>query len=137
MPARYDTRTPGRMCAERAQPRHPLRRDDGAGGAAPDGEPGAHVVSFVMPAGETLESLPVPDDARVTLRAVPEELGAALRYSGRWTETGYRQRLAQLEQALSEEGVRAAGTPRWARFDPPWTPWFLRRNEVVVPIEAI
>jgi hypothetical protein len=34
-------------------------------------------------------------------------------------------------------GYRVSGEPRWARYDPPWKPWFLRRNEVIVPIEPV
>ena len=97
---------------------------------------GRHVVGFVMPAGETLETLPEPEDASVSLREVPDELAAAMRYSGRWTETAYRERLARLNDAVGRAGLTVTGSPRWARFDPPWTPWFLRHNEVVLPVAA-
>lgn len=98
--------------------------------------PGSHVVGFVMPAEETLETLPEPDDARVTLRAVPVEHAAALRYSGRWTQASYQERVERLRHAIAEAGLEVVGEPRWARFNPPWTPWFLRRNEVVIPVAA-
>jgi len=101
-----------------------------------DDRPGAHVVAFVMPSHETLETLPEPDDVAVTLRAVPVEFAAALRYSGRWTQAGLQERVAQLRQAMTAAGLEAVGPPRWARFNPPWTPWFLRRNEVVIPLQA-
>lgn len=93
-----------------------------------------HVVGFVMPAGETLQTLPEPEDPVVSLREVPAELAAALRYSGRWTESAYRARVARLHDAVANRGLTVTGPPRWARFDPPWTPWFLRHNEVVVPV---
>ncbi len=93
-----------------------------------------HVVGFVMPAGETLETLPEPEDASVSLREVPDELAAAMRYSGRWTESAYRERVARLHAAVGRAGLTVTGPPRWARFDPPWTPWFLRHNEVVLPV---
>jgi hypothetical protein len=95
-----------------------------------------HVVGFVMPAGETTATLPEPEDATVSLREVPEELAAAMRYSGRWTESAYRARVAHLQDAVARAGLTVAGRPRWARFDPPWTPWFLRHNEVVLPVAA-
>ena len=100
------------------------------------GRPGSHIVGFVMPADETLETLPEPDDPGVTLRAVPVEFAAALRYSGRWTQAAYEERAARLLEAITDTGLRASGQPQWARFDPPWTPWFLRHNEVVVPVAA-
>ena len=93
-----------------------------------------HVVGFVMPAGETLGSLPEPTDAGVSLREVPEELAAAMRYSGRWTESAYRRRVTQLSDAVAGAGLTVTGPPRWARYDTPWTPWFLRHNEVVLPV---
>ena len=62
------------------------------------GRPGSHIVGFVMPADETLETLPEPDDLGVTLRAVPVEFAAALRYSGRWTQAGYEERAARFQR---------------------------------------
>lgn len=94
----------------------------------------AYRVSFVMPAGSTVESLPVPADARVTLRHVPEHRAAAARFSGRWTRGSFRRHAEDLAAAVAEVGLEPAGPLRWARFDPPWTPWFLRHNEVVLPV---
>jgi hypothetical protein len=74
--------------------------------------PGSHVVAFVMPADETLESLPEPHDARVRLRRVPVEFAAALRYSGRWTQARYQERLAWLRQAIADAGLQAIGLTR-------------------------
>ena len=96
--------------------------------------PGRYVVSFVMPHGSTRESLPDPGDDRVTIKAVPEELAAVARYSGRWTSASYAQQTGRLLRAVKEAGFETTGLPRFARFDPPWTPWFRRRNEVVVPV---
>ena len=116
-----------------------LQRRDDAGPPAPvtaaeATTPGRYVVSFVLPAGSSAESLPVPRDARVVVRSVPEELAVAVRYSGRWTAAGFRQRLARLRRAAEDAGLEVTGPPRFARFDPPWTPWFRRRNEVVLPV---
>lgn len=97
-------------------------------------EPGRHTVAFVMPADYSLETLPSPADPRVSLREVPAEVAAARSFSGRWTSTAYEQNLAELLVAVRAAGYTVAGPPRFARFDPPWTPWFLRRNEVVVPV---
>lgn len=96
---------------------------------------GAYRVAFVMPAGATLDSLPVPQDTRVSIREVPEEVAAAVRFSGRWTRGAFRRHLSELRQAVTRDGLQPAGPVRWARFDPPWTPWFLRHNEVVLPVQ--
>ena len=97
-------------------------------------DPGRHVVSFVMPAACSLETLPVPTDPRVRVRQVPAQVAAARSFSGRWTEGLYREHVATLRDAVGRAGLEVVGAPRFARFDPPWTPWFLRRNEVVLPV---
>lgn len=96
---------------------------------------GGHVVGFVMPAGSTVDSLPEPLDASVSLRAIPEERAAALRYSGRWSRRAFRARERELLDVLEHTDWGPVGPVRFARFDPPWTPWFLRHNEVVVPVD--
>ena len=95
---------------------------------------GRFVVGFVMPAGFDLDSAPDPTDPDVRLRAVPAQTAAALRFSGRWTRDRYDEHARRLRAALDAAGLEVAGPPRFARYDPPWTPWFLRRNEVVVPV---
>lgn len=92
-------------------------------------------ISFTMPATATLETLPIPNDPKVTLRQVPERHLAVIRYSGLWTEKGYLENKAKLENWLKEKGYTVIGEPVWARYDPPFKPWFLRRNEVLLPIE--
>lgn len=99
--------------------------------------PGRYVVSFVMPGDATIEELPTPRDARVALRAVPEHVAAAARFSGRWSSSTYRLQVTRLLRSLEDAGLEVAGSPRFARFDPPWMPWFRRRNEVVVPLRSI
>lgn len=93
-----------------------------------------YVVGFVMPLEVSAEDLPGPLDPKVHTRRVSAETAAALRFSGRWSHSSYKKRTAQLLAALDAAGLEVVGVPRYARFDPPWTPWFLRRNEVVVPV---
>lgn len=95
---------------------------------------GRHAVAFVMPAGYTIDTLPEPTDRRITVREVPTQLAAARTFTGRWTEESFRGHLTTLRNATQAAGFEVAATPRFARFDPPWTPWFLRRNEVVLPV---
>ena len=97
-------------------------------------ESGRQQVGFVMPASYTLETLPTPQDRRITIREVPVELAAARSFTGRWSERIYQDQLAQLTTGVAQAGLAITGKPRFARFDPPWTPWFLRHNEVVVPV---
>jgi hypothetical protein len=97
---------------------------------------GATVVQFAMPAGWTLDTLPEPLDPRVELREVPARTVAAIRYSGTWSAARYEEHLRKLREALSREGLVARGEPVWARYNGPTTPWFLRRNEVLLEVAA-
>ncbi len=94
-------------------------------------------VSFMMPSAYTLETLPTPDDPLITLRQVPARQMAAVRYSGFWSESNYRDNLKELQEWVRSQGFTAAGEPVWARYDPPWTLWFLRRNEILIPVAGV
>ena len=95
---------------------------------------GEWTVSFVLPAGRSLSEYPTPTNSRVSLRAVPGETAAAIRWSGRWTSSNIARRTQDLRQVMAEAGWQESGEPRWARFDPPWKPPFARRNEIVIPV---
>ena len=92
-------------------------------------------ITFLMPAEYTLEMLPEPKDTRVVLAQEPGRLMAAVKYSGTWSEEGYEENKALLEEYIQKRGLTIAGAPVWARYDPPFMPWFLRRNEVLIPVE--
>ena len=94
----------------------------------------AHIVSFVMPSEITERSAPIPTNSRVSLRFMPQELVAVDRFTGRWSETSYQDRVSKLLGAITAAGYQATGNARFARFDPPWTPWFMRRNEIQIPV---
>lgn len=99
------------------------------------GGPAEFVVAFVLPAGTTAETAPVPADPRVRIRAIPASLAAALRFSGRGSAAAFERRNEGLQAALVLAGLTAVGPPRFAQFDPPFKPWFLRRNEVVQDVQ--
>ncbi|WP_338844977.1 heme-binding protein [Massilia sp. W12] len=92
-------------------------------------------VSFMMPQTYTLSTLPQPKDESVTLRQVPAQKMAVVRYSGTWSEKNYTQHKSELEDWMRKTGLTASGSERWARYNGPLTPWFLRRNEVLIPIQ--
>ena len=92
-------------------------------------------IKFVMPSSWTIRSLPVPTDRRVVVREVPPARIAVIRYSGFWSEENYRAHLQELNAGIRREHLTAVGDPIWARYDPPFMPWFFRRNEILIPIE--
>jgi len=89
-------------------------------------------MSFVMPSAENLSSLPEPMDDRVDVEELPEFRVAAIRYTGLTSERKITEKAAELEAWLLEKGIKAAGKPLSARYDPPWTIPFFRRNEVLL-----
>jgi effector-binding domain-containing protein len=93
-------------------------------------------VSFMMPDSYTLETLPEPEDPNVKLRQVPARRMAAVRYSGFWSEKGYLRYKMELESWIHKRGLTIMGDPIWARYNPPFTPWFLRRNEILIPVNT-
>ena len=92
-------------------------------------------VSFMMPASYTMQTLPKPDDPSVILREVPARRVASIRYSGLWSDARYREHKLQLEAWILKNKMKASGEANWARYDPPFKPWFLRRNEILIPVE--
>jgi len=92
-------------------------------------------ITFLMPAQYTLETLPEPLDSRVELRKVPECLMAVLKYSGTWSKSRYEEKKKQLMEQNERRGLKQVGEPIFARYNPPFTPWFLRRNEVLIPVD--
>lgn len=91
-------------------------------------------VAFVMPAEWTMDTLPRPNDARVNIRELPVRRVAAIRFSGGPNEKKFEAKAQELSEYLHKQGYEIAGEPVYARYDPPWTPTFLRRNEVLIEI---
>lgn len=94
----------------------------------------AGTMSFVMPAGTTRDETPDPTDSRVRIAVVPERDIAVLRFSGYAPPEDVEKETARLLEGLTSEGVVTADQPFLMRYDTPWTPGFLRRNEVAVEI---
>ena len=88
-------------------------------------------VRFMMPSKYTRETLPVPKDSRIQIHEVPAKELAAIQYSGRWTRANYETHLRELVRTLERAKLEPMGEPIWARYDPPFKPWFMRRNEIL------
>lgn len=91
---------------------------------------GGFLVQFVLPKGVTAASAPEPLDARVQLRDVVPAQVAVIRYSGFWSESNYQEHLGKLQAALRTAGLAWTGEPVYSRYNAPFTPWFMRRNEI-------
>ena len=87
-------------------------------------------ITFTMPANETLATLPEPDDSRVVLRESPPVRVAVVRFRGRWDPERMQERSLALRNWAQQQSLPVLGEPEVNRYDPPFMPWFLRRNEV-------
>jgi hypothetical protein len=95
-----------------------------------------YTIQFMMPSEYSLEELPAPNDSRITIRKVPARSFAAVRYSGTWSKRNYQKNLGLLVATLRAAGYEPSGEPIWARYDAPFKPWFLRRNEILTAFQA-
>jgi len=95
---------------------------------------GAWIVRFTMPAGMSLATLPTPDDPRVTLRQIAPTRFAVIRFSGIAGPSNVAANTAKLIDFVAAHHLRTIGPAAIAQYNPPWTLWFLRRNEVMIPL---
>lgn len=91
-------------------------------------------VRFIMPSKYTRETLPDPADG-VTIITIPAQRVAAIRFPGGMEGQVYADKLAELTAWIDAAGLQALGAETYAYYNDPFTPNFLRRNEILVPIE--
>ena len=91
---------------------------------------GGFRVQFVLPKGVTSANAPEPLDTRIALRDIAPSRVAVIRYSGFWSDANYNKHLDKLQAALRAAGLDWMGEPVYSRYNAPFTPWFLRRNEI-------
>jgi hypothetical protein len=99
--------------------------------------PSGWVISFVVPREFDLDTVPIPTNPEVGIRRVPEQMMAALKYSGRWTEENQEKHSSLLLKELEQAGHIPIGTPIAAAYNSPFTPPFMRRNEVLIAVPAL
>jgi hypothetical protein len=95
---------------------------------------GGGSMSFVVPSKYTMESVPVPSDGRVRIQEVPERKLAVMRFRGWARERSVEERKGTLISVLKRNGVETVGEPFLMRYNSPWTPGFMRRNELGIEI---
>ena len=93
-----------------------------------------HLVSFVLPETMGVNQIPTPKNSKVTTRKVGAKDVAVMTFSGQWNENFLQQKADQLLASVEQAGLIANGPVYFSRYDPPWKPWFLRRNEALVDL---
>jgi hypothetical protein len=93
------------------------------------------VIAFTMPSKFTPKTLPVPKDSRIHIRELPSRRYAVLRFCGVPSEAAVERKIDQLIELVDANDLkRTRAKPIFARYDPPWTPGLLRRNEIFVEL---
>ncbi len=95
----------------------------------------SQTVSFVMPSGYTIATLPIPTDSRIKLVEVPEQKVAVLRFSWYRTDSRFEKMRIKLFADLTRDNIEIIGTPIFAGYNPPWTPPWMNRNEIMVQVK--
>ena len=103
---------------------------------AVDADGNRYRYAFVIERRYTMETVPKPVDERIQLRVVGSRTVAAHQFSGSWRQANFDKHLGQLREALQRDAVQMIGQPYSARYNAPFVPWFMRRNEVIIEISS-
>jgi len=93
----------------------------------------AHTISFVLPSDTS--AAPSPARSELSTHQIPANTVATVKFSGGWREDRVKRFEAELHRSLTSMNVRETGDVMFARYDPPWKPGILRRNEVLIPVD--
>jgi len=96
---------------------------------------GAWKVRFTMPSAYSLATLPEPNDPEVKLISVAPARFAVVRFSGTARKENLEANAKKLVAFAKAQHLRLIGAASLAQYNPPWTPWFMRRNEVLIPVD--
>lgn len=99
-----------------------------------EGSDGTYTIAFVMPSKYTLETLPKPVNPQVVIEEVPSKTYAVLTFSGYTAEKKVNEKESALFEALQADDIQNSGSATLSQYNPPWTPWFMRRNEIWVEL---
>jgi hypothetical protein len=93
------------------------------------------LIQFVMPKQYTMDTLPKPNNPQVKLLPMGPQKLAVIRFTGFISDDKVQEKTAELMAWIKSRNEIALGNPRLARYNPPWSiPW-MRRNEILIPIQ--
>ena len=96
---------------------------------------GKIIMRFFLPRKFQLETAPQPLSEDLSITVVKGGKYAVMKYSGRSTVKNFEKHSKLLLEALSINKITTLDDPIKATFNGPLTPFFVRRNEVMVRIK--
>ncbi len=99
-----------------------------------EGENNEWIVSFAMPKEYSLNTLPKPNNKDIKIISLPLERYATIIFSGLIRESNYDEQIKLLKTFISNKKLVTVGKVQIARYNPPWTLPFFRRNELMIRI---
>ena len=89
-------------------------------------------VQFTMPSKYTMQTLPKPNNPNITITEVPAQTYGVIKFSGLAGSKKVATKTEELQSWMQTQNLTITGEPELARYNPPWTLPFLRRNEVMI-----
>ena len=92
-------------------------------------------VQFTIPSQYTMKTLPKPNNPDITIIEVPPKTYGVIKFSGLAGSEKVAAKTAELNSWMQAQKLTMTGTPELARYNPPWTLPFMRRNEIMIDYE--
>lgn len=92
-------------------------------------------VQFTMPSQYTMQSLPKPNNPDITITELPVQTYGVIKFSGLAGSNKVAEKTEALQSWMQGQNLKIIGIPELARYNPPWTLPFMRRNEVMIRYE--
>ena len=92
-------------------------------------------VQFTMPSQYTIQTLPKPNNPDITIIEVAPQTYGVIKFSGLAGAEKVAAKTAELQSWMQTQKLTVTGTPELARYNPPWTLPFMRRNEIMIAYE--
>ena len=89
-------------------------------------------VRFVMPSQYTMQTLPKPNNPDITIVEIPVRNYAVIKFSGLAGSQKVADKTKELRTWMQSQKLVGTAVPELARYNPPWTLPFMRRNEVMI-----
>jgi len=89
-------------------------------------------LQFTMPSQYTMQTLPKPNNSNITIKKIPTQTYGVIKFSGLAGSKKVAEKTEELQSWMQAQNLVTTGAPELARYNPPWTLPFLRRNEVMI-----